>query len=247
MESSTPAPSSPISAKTKKTIWKRAAAVVGILLMAYLVLAYLIMPTFWKRYAHRHPGLEDIPDITHTKYGLPGDPLNVALVGNKNQVMMIMVAAKWYPADPLTLRSCLEIAEASVLKRPYKDAPVSNLYLFGRKQDLAFEQAVGNNPRKRHHVRFWRAEKEDDEGRPVWVGAAIFDEHVGLSKKTGQITHVTGADIDAERDFLFRDLKATGELAEEYFIDAFHKTLKGVTGGGDPWFTDGRLEVGIVK
>jgi len=194
-----------VDGKTKhaKPIWKRVAAVVGLLMVFYLVVAYLLMPAFWKRFVHRHPGLEDIPDITHTKNGLPGDPLNVALIGSKSQVMKIMVAARWYPADPLTLHSCLEIAAASVLKRPYQEAPVSNLYLFNRKQDLAFEQAVGNNPRKRHHVRLWRAEKEDD-GRPIWVGAAVFDEHVGLSKKTGQITHVTGADIDAERDFLFR-------------------------------------------
>jgi len=239
--------SSPIAQKTKKTIWRRAATVIGFVLIAYLVLAYLILPTFWKGYVHRHPGLEDIPGITHTKIGLPGDPLNVALVGSKSQVMKIMVAAKWYPADPLTLRSCLEIATASVLKRPYEEAPVSNLYLFGRKQDLAFQQAVGNNPRQRHHVRFWRAEKEDEEGRPVWVGAAIFDKRVGFSRKTGQVTHVTGADIDAERDYLFRDLKATDELAEEYFIDGFHQILKGKNGGGDPWFTDGRLEVGIIK
>ena len=239
--------SGPASIPAKKTIWRRAAIVVGLVIAAYLVLAYLIMPDFWKGYVHRHPGLENIPEIAHTKGGLPGDPLNVALVGSKNQVMKIMVAAKWYPADPLTLRSCLEIATASVLKRPYQEAPVSNLYLFGRKQDLAFEQAVGNNPRKRHHVRFWRAEKEDEEGRPVWVGAAIFDERVGLSKKTGQITHVTAPDIDAERDLLFHDLRQTADLAEEYFVDGFHKTLKGVNGGGDPWFTDGRLEVGVIK
>jgi hypothetical protein len=247
MESIPALSSSPTGQKPKKSIWKRAVSVVGIVLIAYLVLAYLILPTYWKRYVHRHPGLEDIPGITHTKIRLPGDPLNVALVGSKSQVMKIMVAAKWYPADPLTLRSCLKIATASVLKRPYEEAPVSDLYLFGRKQDLAFEQAVGNNPRQRHHVRFWRAEKEDEEGRPVWVGAAIFDERVGLSKKTRQVTHVTGADIDAERDYLFHELKATGELAEDYFIDGFHQILKGENGGGDPWFTDGRLEVGVIK
>src|SRR5262245_28497466 len=121
------ATSGPPSIPAKKTIWKRAAVVVGIVIAAYLVLAYLIMPDFWKGYVHRHPGLENVPEITHTKTGLPGDPLNVALVGSKNQVMKIMVAAKWYPADALTLESCLRIAEASVLKRPYKDAPVSNL------------------------------------------------------------------------------------------------------------------------
>lgn len=234
------------SASANKSIWRRAVSVVGIILVAYVVFSYLIMPTFVRYYVHRHPGLENIPGITHTKLGLPGDPLNVALVGSEEQVMKIMVAAKWYPSDPLTLRSCLRIATASVLKRPYEDAPVSNLYLFGRKQDLAFEQAVNNNPRKRHHVRLWRAEKED-EGRPIWVGAAVFDEHVGFSKKTVQITHVTGANVDAERDYLFKDLQATGDLADEYFIDGFHKTLKGFNGGGDPWFTDGRLEVGIIK
>jgi hypothetical protein len=91
----------------------------------------------------------------------------------------------------LTLDSCLEIAEASVLKRPYDDAPVSNLYLFGRKQDLAFEQAVGGDPRHRHHVRFWRTDDVDTDGRPVWVGSAVYDERVGLSRTTGQVTHVT--------------------------------------------------------
>ena len=82
--------------------------------------------------------------------------------------MRAMVAARWYPADPLTLRSCLEIAEATVLKRPYDDAPVSSLYLFGRKEDLAFEQPVGNDPRERHHVRFWLTERKDR--RPAGLG-----------------------------------------------------------------------------
>ena len=59
----------------------------------------------------------------------------VGLIGTKAEVMRIMVAAHWYPADPLTLESCLEIAEATVLKRPYDAAPVSSLYLFGRKEE----------------------------------------------------------------------------------------------------------------
>jgi hypothetical protein len=215
-------------------------------LLVWAVIAYLLMPGLWKRYTRKHPSLEDIPGITHTGSGIPGDPLNVALIGTKAEVMAIMVAAKWYPADPLTFRSCLEIAEATVLKRPYDAAPVSSLYLFGRKEDLAFEQPVGKDPRKRHHVRFWRTKREDPDGRPVWVGAAIYDEHVGFSKTTGQITHVTGAEIDAERDYLFHDLEQTGDLTKVYAIDDFHKVRKGKNGGGDPWFTDGRLFVGVI-
>lgn len=220
--------------------------VISAVLLAYGVTAYIVMPQYWTHYAHKHPRLDDVPDITHTKSGMPGDPLNVALIGSKAEVMTAMIAAKWYPADPLTLRSCLEIAEASVLKRPYAEAPVSNLYLWDRREDLAFEQPVGDDPRQRHHVRFWRASKTDPDGRPVWVGSAVYDQHVGLSRTTGQITHVTASDVDAERDYLFRDLEKTGDLAETYEIDDFHTTRSGKNGGGDPWTTDGAMRVGII-
>jgi hypothetical protein len=215
-------------------------------LVLYLVAAYVVMPALWKHHERGHPSLDAIPRITHTADGIPGDPLNVALIGTETELKKIMLAARWYPADPLTLRSCLEIAEASVLKRPYDDAPVSNLYLSGRKQDLAFEQPVGDSPRHRHHVRFWRSDLLDTDGRPVRVGSAVYDERVGLSRTTGQITHVTAADMDAERDYLFRCLEQTGDLAEHYVVDGFHTQLEGRNGGGDPWHTDGRLFVGVI-
>jgi hypothetical protein len=237
------APSNP---PRRASRWKFVAAFVGAILLVYLAVAYVLMPALWVRYAHRHPAFDDLPRITRTGNDIPGDPLNVALVGTEPEVKKIMLAAQWFPADPLNLRDDLKIAAASVLKRPYDEAPVSNLYLFGRKEDLAFEQPVGNNPRHRHHVRFWRADKTYKDGRPVWVGSAVYDERVGLSRKTGQVTHVTAPDIDAERDYLFADLKKTGDLAEVLFIDDFHTTREGRNGGGDPWRTDGRLEAGII-
>jgi hypothetical protein len=191
--------------------------------------------------------LADIPGVTHTATGIPGDPLNVALVGTKADVLQIMIAARWFPADALSLASSLEIAEASVFKRPYEHAPVSNLYLFGRKEDLAFEQPVDSDPRQRHHVRFWQSDKVDSDGRPVWVGSAIYDRRVGLSRDTGQITHVTAPDIDSERDKLFDDLRRTGDLADEYIVEGFHKVLEGRNGGGDPWHTDGNLYGGVIQ
>jgi hypothetical protein len=227
--------------------WKWVAVVGGVLIVAYLVVAYFALPIVWIRYTRHHPGLADIPNITHTADGIPGDPLNVALIGTETDLKRIMLAARWYPADPLTLRSRLEIAGAAVFEHPYDDAPVSNLYLWGRKEDLAFEQPVGNDPRQRHHVRFWRADKLDPDGRPAWVGAAIFDERVGLSYTTGQITHHTAPDIDTERDKLFADLQHTGELFEVFFVDDFHHIRQGRNGGGDPWFTDGRLERGVIR
>jgi len=205
------------------------------------------MPAIWKRYTRRHPLLADIPNITHTGTGIPADPLNVALIGTQDEVMKSMVAAKWYPADPLTFRSCRKIASATVLKHPYDEAPVSSLYLWGRKQDLAFEQPVGDDPRQRHHVRFWESDKVDPDGRPVWVGAAIYDRRVGFSHTTGQITHHTAADIDTERDKLFHDLEQTGDLAEVSIEPDFHSTREGRNGGGDPWHTDGNLYFGVIK
>jgi LssY C-terminus len=230
----------------KRITVRRVATLIVALLLVYFAGAYLVLPALWVRYAHRHPAFDDIPRITFTGDDHPGDPLNVALIGTENELKKIMVAAKWYPADPLTLRSCLEIAEASVLKRPYDDAPVSNLYLFGRKEDLAFEQPVGDNPRERHHVRLWRTEHLDPDGRPIWVGGAIFDKRVGLSHTTGQITHHTAADIDTERDYLFHDLAQTKGLSECFVVDGFHKILEGKNGGGDPWHTDGKLYAGVI-
>jgi hypothetical protein len=217
------------------------------ILLTYLAAAYLIVPAGWKRYVRHHPKMEDVPGITYTGSRIPGDPVNVSLIGTKVEVIRALLAAKWYPADPLSLRSCLEIAEATVLKRSYDDAPVSSLYLWGRKEDPAFEQLVDRNPRKRHHVRFWRAPKDDPDGRPVWVGAAIYDDRVGISHRTGQITHHTGPDIDAERDLLFRDLQGTGDVAEVYTVPDFHTIHQGRNGGGDPWHTDGSLYVAVLK
>ena len=84
-------------------------------LMLYLVGAYVVVPLVWKGYAHRHPALDDVPGITETKAGIPGDPINVGLIGAKADLIKIMLSARWHPADPLSLESCLEIAEATVL------------------------------------------------------------------------------------------------------------------------------------
>jgi len=243
-EAPMPSSASPTPRRSRRRQVRR---VIAGFLLVYLIAAYFLVPGLWRRFMHRHPSLQDISGITYTANKIPGDPLNVSLIGTEAELVRILLAAKWHPADPLSLRSSLKIAAASVLKRSYDDAPVSNLYLFGRKEDLAFEQPVGSDPRQRHHVRFWRSEKVDPDGRPVWVGSATYDKRVGLSHTTGQITHHIAADVDAERDHLFRDLEQTGDLTEVYSEVGFHKTREGRNGGGDPWHTDGSLRVGVIK
>ena len=221
-------------------------AIVCTVLGAWLLVAYVVLPLGWQEYAQRHPGLDNVSGVTLTKNGIPGDPLNVALVGDEARVKAVMQAAGWNVADPLGFRSDVKIAADTVLHRSYADAPVSNLYLFGRKEDLAFEQPVGNDPRRRHHVRFWRAEKTDSAGRPLFLGAVTFDQRVGLSHDTGQITHHIAPDVDTERDHLMRTLADTGSVADTCYVDDFHKIRAGHNGGGDPWHTDGRLAVATL-
>jgi LssY C-terminus len=235
------------------SIKRRAMKLFFVLLVVWFVLAYFLIPIIWKTYIHLRPSYDNIPEITFTSDGHPGDPLNVSLVGTEDEVKAIFKTAGWYPADPLGFRSDFRIAEDTVLERPYEHAPVSRLYLRGadgklHKEDLAFEKPVGDDPKKRNHVRFWRtAEPNPDDGRPVWIGSGSFDIKIGLSHTTGQITHHISPDVDAERDLIFSDLEKTGDLVETYFVDGFHKILSGKNGGGDPWHTDGRLEVGIIK
>jgi LssY C-terminus len=212
------------------------------LLIAWAAAAYLLAPLVWKLYFRHHPSLANVDRITHTADGHPGDPLNIAMLATEEELVRAMVAVGWYPANPITFESSLRIVVDSVVRRPDDDAPVSSLYLFDRKQDLAFEQPVGNSPRQRHHVRFWRsAEREDD--RPLWFGAATFDRSVGLSHTTGEVTHHIGPDVDAERDRIAKQLARGNLVQEEYWENQFHKELEGRNGGGDPWRTDGKLVV----
>ena len=225
----------------KSLIYSVLAAALG-----WLVIAYLILPVAWRRYEKRHPALDQAPRIAQTATGIPGDPVNVGLIASEEQIHKAMLAAEWFPADPITLKSSIRIAGSTVLHRSYEDAPVSSLYLWGHKQDLAFEQPVGNDARKRHHVRFWRSEKLDEQGKPLWLGAATFDTKVGFSHTTGEITHHISSDVDGERDKVIADLQRVSALADAFWVDDFHPTLTGKNGGGDPYRTDGRLEVGVM-
>jgi hypothetical protein len=224
----------------------QAGYVLGLLLLLYLLGAYLLAPLAWEWYARRHPWFDSDPRVTQTRDGHPGDPLNIALIGREGDVRSALRAAGWQAAAALGLRSDVEIAADTLLSRPDVTAPVSDLYLYGRKEDLAFEKPVGDNPRRRHHVRFWRSGRSAMDGRPIWIGAASFDARVGLSHTTGQVTHHILPDVDAERDYLFETLKDSGAVADVYAVEGFHSVRSGRNGGGDVWQTDGRLLVGTI-
>jgi hypothetical protein len=216
--------------------------VIAAVAAVYLALAYVVLPALWSHHEHE-PGLASLPMLTRTSSGIPGDALNVGLVGSKEDVLRAMQAAGWFPADPITLRSSIEIVGSVVLDRPYRDAPVSSLYYDGKKEQLAFEKPDGRSADKRHHVRFWQVLDKGTDGRPVWLGSVTFDRGVGLSHDTGQVTHHIAPDIDAERDLLMRDLREAGMVKTFFQISGTGPTLFGRNGEGDPYYTDGEIDV----
>jgi hypothetical protein len=193
-----------------------------------------------------HPALRNAPQYTATKQGRQGDPVNIAFIGTEEELHRAMAEAHWFPADPITLKTSVRLVADVLERKPYPDAPVSHLFLYGRIQDLAFEQPVGRSPKQRHHVRFWRSAEVDANGEPLWLGAATYDERVEISRTTGGITHRISPEVDNERDKLIRDTGEAGNLAGAYWVEGFHQILEGRNGGGDPYRTDGRLAVGVI-
>ncbi len=216
-----------------------------IVIAVYGLVAYLLLPTLWRRH-ERLPNLSERPLITRTGADIPGDPMNVGMIGSKEDLIHAFAAAGWQPADSITLRSSIAIGISVVLRRPDPDAPVSSLYYEHRKQDLAFEREVGKSADQRHHVRFWQLADKDETGRDIWLGAATFDRGVGFSHDTGQITHHIDGDLDVERAFLIGTLEEAKRLADQFFVAGIGPTVNGRNGGGDRYFTDGRIAFGVL-
>ena len=235
-------PQSP-SPATVRLRWfglRRASLVLVLALAAYWLFAYVLAPDAWRAVERRQPALASLATRTATKDGIPADPINVALYATQDGLSRALIDAGWEPADPVTFKAALRIAADSVVHRPYDTAPVSGLYYAGRRQDLAFEQMIGGDPRRRHHVRLWNTGALDGRGRTLWVGAATYDVRAGVSHLTGQITHHIDGAIDEERDKLLADLQRQAAATVEW-VDAFQSVLRGRNGGGDPYYTDGRL------
>ncbi|TPK68760.1 MULTISPECIES: LssY C-terminal domain-containing protein [unclassified Mesorhizobium] len=231
---------------SQRSFRRRAATWLVLLLATYLVLAYVAAPEFWT-FRDRGFRSQSFEMVTHTPQGIPGDPINVGLIGTQKEVVHAFAVAGWDTADAVTLRTAIDIGESVLFSRPYPDAPVSRLLFEGRAQDLAFEKPVGGSADRRHHVRFWQTDATGDDGRPLWLGSASFDRGVGLSHDTGAITHHIGPDIDAERDFLMQDLTAAGMLISTSDLEGIGATTHGRNGGGDPYFTDGKAVLGVLK
>ena len=193
--------------------------------VTYGIAAYIILPRAIRmglKVLHR----QHVPEYTTTGDGLPGDPVNIALIGTLPQLRAAFAAIGWTEADKLGFASSWRMARAFVLNKPYPSAPFSSLFLFGRGQDIGFQKAIDNSPRKRHHVRFWginqstvqdtlgtpgfwlNTHRPSDDVEALWVGAATRDTGFSLTWLSFQITHATAADTNSERDLILTELRS---------------------------------------
>ena len=218
-----------------RRIFIRVVCLLGIL---FVLLAALLACIRWYPYPF---DFSSYPTLSHTKSGATGDPINVLFVGGKDQILQSFHRAGWLIPDPITTQSSMRIAVDSLAHRSYPTAPVSNLYVYGRVQDLAFEKPT-SDVQNRGHIRIWKTGSLID-GQSVWVGAATYDSGIEVSGTTHLPTHHIAPTVDLERNVVGTDL-ATSSLVKEEASAAFTPPIMFAhNGGGDYYESDGTILV----
>jgi hypothetical protein len=179
-----------------------------------------------------------------------GDPLNVALVGSGEDVVAALVASGWSFTEAITADSVRRMVGAAIAEKSYLTAPVSSLYAFGRKQDVALQRGR-TTISQRNHMRLWIAPFRC-EGKPVWVGQVSRDIGVKATTKSPTLTtHVIDPVVDESREYLFHSLlhrDAVDRFAFVRGVGEVDQDRPRLNLTGDPYFTDGmRLVVWLSR
>lgn len=206
----------------------------------YVVTAYGLIPLAFRAFRLLYQPVH-LPLYCTTPDGFASDPVNIALVGERRQVILAMEAAGWQRADQKTPVTLLRQITYTLLKRSYSNAPMSNLYLFGHRQDLAFQKEISGTRGHRHHVRFWatdsnladkfaahkqfwrrfRLPSRNRTQARLWVGAASKDIGFALIRHNAQITHMIDPDTASERELIVSDLQRARQLADKRTVPAY--------------------------
>lgn len=183
------------------------------------------------------------PLKTATKSGNPGDPINILILGSQKTLSRYFAEAGWKIPEPVTEKTSVKIAIDSLGNLPYPNAPVSNLYLYGRKQDLAFEKPT-NSVQNRDHIRLWKT-KTTINHEEVWLGSATYDQGIELGGRSHLPTHHISPSVDDERERVIQDLKPF--MKSTLLVSFDQPNLFGFNGGEDWYYTDGNIAVLSVQ
>jgi len=183
------------------------------------------------------------PNETESVFGNPLEPINViALARDEVAVRDAMLRAGWIEALNPTLGSLTTAGLAALTNSEDNNAPVTPYFWQSQPNDFGFQKPTPDKSlRKRHHVRFWRTGYVTPEGLRLFVAAASFDD--GLD---WQLLHHIDPNIDAERDQIVKDLTAAAAVASPQML-AISKPRLGQSVAGDPWFTDGKAAVLVLR
>ena len=215
----------------------------------WFVVAYLGLPRL-----HRILSYIYSPDYfigrTRTTDGILGDPVNLAFRGSESQLHAAMKAAGWVCADEITAKSTWKMIISTLRRKSYLNAPVSTAFLFGRRQDFAYQQEVDGSPSQRQHGRFWHCPKGWflPGGHKVdWLASGTYDKSIGLSLFTLQVTHKIDENTDIERDYIINSVLASNKKVGLKIIEDFSTGYHARNGGGDSFLTDGNLPIVELK
>lgn len=177
-----------------------------------------------------------------------GDPLNVVLIGDSQEVLTALTRSGWSFTHRVSLSTIGRMAGAALSGDAYPVAPVSNLYLFGRKQDFALQRARPTIS-QRNHTRFWLA-PFTFRGKQVWIGQVSRDIGVKLTPSSPSLTtHVIDPEIDLTREYMLHSLLDAGLVAGFGFVKGSTQATReapAVNLANDPYFSDGlRLVIAL--
>ena len=168
-----------------------------------------------------------------------GDPLNIVMVGSRSMVFSPLARRGWHVTETTTVATSWDTMVSSVFGTTYRYAPVSPLYLFGRRQDIALQKPRAD-VNQRNHMRLWLAPVTAG-GKPVWVGQISRDIGVRLTTKT-ITTHKVDPQIDETRWYLLQDMFFSQGMKRFGLVKGVGaSTLEAPRTNytGDPYFTDG--------
>ena len=174
-----------------------------------------------------------------------GDPLNLVVVGGLDDAFPAFARRGWRPTEEKWSGSITKIVTSALSGERYRYAPVSDLYMFGRAQDLALQKAR-DNIHQRNHLRLWLSPMRY-QGKQVWVGQISRDIGSRLTFHSPTFTtHKIDPDVDEARAALAEDMAYSQSLAKLGLVGGLAAATREAPRKNlttDPYFTDGNRVV----
>jgi len=186
--------------------------------------------------------LEELPCCTTNADGDEfGDPLNLVLIGDINDILPALVRRGWHPTEVIWSEAIKRTIKSFLLGERYRYSPISPLYVYGRKQDIGWQKARGTI-NERNHMRFWLSPIRF-RGQKVFVGQISRDIGVKFTLKSPTIsTHVIDPDVDEARRYFVEDIAYSQALAGHGYVEGLGVVSRKdprMNLVGDPFYTDG--------